>query len=52
MIGETRRHGRCARPIPVWGLLAPPRVRRVELQAQRQVGTAEMVIGAPPFEVC
>jgi hypothetical protein len=51
MVRETGRHGRCARPIPAWGLLSPPRLRPIQLELQRQVGTAEMVIGSPPFEM-
>ena len=51
MIGQTGRHGGCARLKVAWGLLAPPREWHLRLEPQGQVRTAEMVIGAPPFEV-
>ena len=43
MIRKTRRHSRCARRIPAWGLLSTPCVWPIQLELQRQVGTAEMV---------
>ena len=51
MVGKTGRHGRGARPVPPWRLLAPPRVWHIELQAQRQVRTTEMVVGPPPLQM-
>ena len=51
MIRETGRHGRGARPITAWRLLAPSRVRHIELQAQRHVRTTEMVIRPLPLQV-
>jgi len=60
MASETRCHtctcvrykcGRGARSITAWGPLSPPRLRHIELEPQRQVGTTEMIIRPPPLQI-